>query len=97
MDMINIKIKIVRTSKELSIEDGEILGRFSKPKDDYYVLTVSVHDVFRNIAHELGHVFHDAAYGDPGDNTLPFAFENAWLHWWQEHHGNDDSIQFTEE
>ena len=97
METINIKIVIADNSKKLDSKRGNIYGLFEKKKDGSYLLTVSSHSVIENIMHEIGHVVHDYLYGEPGDNNLPFAFENAFTLWWQKYHGNDDDIQFEEE
>jgi hypothetical protein len=40
---------------------------------------------------------HDYLYDDPGDESLPYALENAFTLWWQEHHGEDHNVEFIED
>jgi hypothetical protein len=95
MKIVNIKIKIIKDSKNLNSEDG---GLFEKIDKKHYLLTIrGNYDIGRNLTHELGHFIHDYLYDNPGDESLPYALENATTLWWQEHHGEDSSIEFTED
>jgi hypothetical protein len=88
MDILHIKVVVTDKSKKLNPEDG---GNFEKKREGFYILTIRSYDVGRNFVHELGHLMHDYLYDDPGDESLPYALENAFIIWWQEHHGIPES------
>jgi hypothetical protein len=95
VDILHIKVVITDKSKKLNSEDG---GNFEKKREGSYILTIRNYDVGRNYMHEQGHTIHDYLFGEPGDNSLPYALENAFTLWWQEHHGIPESkIEFIED
>jgi hypothetical protein len=94
LDILHIKVVFIDKSKKLSPGFG---GDFDKKQEGFYILTIESSDAGRNFAHELGHLMHDYLYDDPGNESLPYALENAFTLWWQEHHGEDHNVEFIED